>query len=333
MFFKIEVIRSVNTNKVILFPTLKKSLENIEKECYVLIKEKEYERALKKLTYLLSHRYTSYDIHISILICYIKLQRFSEAEEYYEQLLLHDNDPNYYDYLEYYLMVLYERNQYTELMTIIQDEEKKNIIPTTFQKKFQDIYRLAYQMNLMSADQLIVELEAAVNRKDHQAQWHIFQKWLKLNVDPHEIFFTLLIDPKVHPVLKTAIIELLQARNVESRIEVEKFGKKTSIELMDLPAVTDHPIYHQTLTYIHYIDQDNPSLFTIIEKLHNQFHYVRYPYLYPEQDIRYVGDALIQIAIEDLSLPLNHEGQCERIIKYIEMIRLCNKLYVNICPD
>lgn len=321
------------TKNIILFPTLRNELEKTERESYELIQQQEYSIALEKLDFLLTHQFFSYEIHISKLICLIKLYQLTEAEEFCENLLSDYNDPHYYDYLDYYIMILYENNKFTYIIDTIKEEEKRSTIPENFKKKFRDLYRLAYQMNISRSDELIRELHHAVKEDNHRKQWYIINKWKELKIDPPEMFLTLIKKKTIHPAIKTAVIEIYKDSNFESSIIVEKFGENYTIEPKLLQKVLDHPIYLNTLEQLQNLEQENPTLYMQAKELLYQYSYIQYPRFYPTSDIIYVKDALIFIGYENLSLTQNDVINEGKIQDYVEMIKLSNELYLNICLD
>ncbi|MEI3605853.1 hypothetical protein SPD48_09120 [Pseudogracilibacillus sp. SE30717A] len=319
-----------DSNNIIIFPTLRDSLKEIERESYEAIQELDYETALHKLNYLLSHQYCSYDIHVSKLICHIKLNDLAEAEKFCESLVIDSNDPYYYDYLEYYIMILYEREKYAYLIELIDREEQEGKIPGKSKKKFRDIYRLAYQMNLLRSDELMREFKISIKEENHQRQWYIINKWNELNAEPPELLFTILKEPKIHPMIKTLIIESLRKMNINKTVEVEKFGDNIKVQLDSLPIVEDHPTFKHILNLLLDTEQENPTLFLLIKDLLYQFNYIQYPHMYTEEEMNNIANALLLIASENLALDNKKQEVNSNIKNYKNMIQLCNEMYLNI---
>ncbi|MEI3612885.1 tetratricopeptide repeat protein [Pseudogracilibacillus sp. SO30301A] len=322
-----------NTNNIILFPTLRNELEKAERESFELIHQQDYEQALEKLKFLLTHQISTYEIHISKLICLIKLNQLTDAEQFCENLLTDYNDSHYYDYLDYYIMILYETNKFPYIIDLINAEEKRSTIPDNFRKKFRDLYRLAYQMNSARSDELIAELHGAVKEDNHHRQWYIINKWKELNIDPPEMFLNLLKEKEIHPAIKTQIIELLIDSNFKSSVMVEKFGENHSIELKKLQKVSEHPIYLNTLQQLQNLEQENPTLYIQVKELLYQFSYIQYPKFYPTSDIIDVKNALILLGNENLSLPYGEMTNKNKVHDYVDLIKLSNELYLTICLD
>src|SRR5699024_9887873 len=77
------------------------------------------------------------------LSCLTNLNKLEEALIFVEGLLK-DRCENYYVYLEVYLSLLYETNQFEEIMFVLDEEED---IPKELQTKFHELYSMAYQTN------------------------------------------------------------------------------------------------------------------------------------------------------------------------------------------
>lgn len=319
------------SSNIILFPKVKRLFEEIENESYEAIQEQHYEIALEKLNYLEAHQYVSYDIHISKLICLIKLKQLEAAEQYCEDLLQIKN-PKYLDYLDYYLMILYDRNKFTEIMFIIKTEEKTNTLPQVYRNKFRELYRLAYHHNLIISEELMGELNGAITDHNHRKQWHLLNKWKKLNMDAPQMVIQLLKKRDIHPAVKTLILEILRRRKTESTVIVEKFNETVTINIKDLLKITEHPVYEKSLKRISYLEQENPSLFSLVQELLFQFSYIRYPLFYSKNEVENVTDALIHLGYNNLALT-DQQEYSGQVCRYIDMIQLCSELYLNIRLD
>lgn len=315
------------TNNVVLFPGM---LQQLEVESFTAMDEENYETALEKLNLLLSHQISSYKIHVGKLICLIKLNQFIEAEQFCEELLWNKDDHHYDDYFDYYTMILYERNKFSELMTAIEEEKKVRLIPDKYLNKLEQLYNICYQMNEMTASELLKDLHVAVEENDHQKQWYIINKWKQLSVKVPPFFITLLQQEVIHPVVKTYILEVVQQHDVNEKIEIIKFGDSLMVNLDELPQIDEHPIYQKTLEQIRPLEQENPTLFQLVNELLDQFVYVRYPFYYPDDDVQTVARALIHLGKVHLSLHSPKEDKDKKINKFIQHIQVCNELYLNI---
>src|SRR5699024_8593372 len=129
-------------DKIILFPKMRVKLEQeVERE----IQQENYTSAIEKLEVLRNHGQKSYSIHIQSLICYIRLKRFTEAELLCEELL-DKHDEHYMDYLDYYIIILFEAKKYQAVIERIEEETESGELPEELQYKFQEMKILAEQM-------------------------------------------------------------------------------------------------------------------------------------------------------------------------------------------
>jgi len=122
----------------------------------------------------------------------------------------------------------------------------------------------------------------------------------------------------------------MKYRQIDSHIEVEKFGKSKTHKLQQLQKPDVHPAYEKTLSVIQYIEQDNPTLYSLMTELLYHFIYIRYPVLYPMEDIESVADALIQIGTNNLSLTSENKEVSSKTKDYMKMIKLCSELFLTI---
>ena len=314
-------------DNVILFPTLRRNLEQMEKESYELIEDNDYEQALEKLKILLSHQYTSFDINMNTLHCLTKLGRWKEAEQFNEMLLKNEDDEYYYDYLGYYIMILYEQNNYSALMTTILEEEKKRHIPPPFNKKFKDIYRLCYQMNMMKANELLHQFKTAIEEENHREQLFYIHQWVQLHVEPSEMIVHALRNNKVHPVVKTKILEVLKERNLTEKLTVEKFGREIEICPAQLVDIKEQELFQTILDKLSEVEQNDPTLYALIEQLVYQYHYVRYPFLFDVIEIDQLTEAFVFVGKKHLAMT---SGVDEKIKNEVETIEICSQMYLNV---
>lgn len=313
------------TNNVILFP---KTLELLETESFQAIDDQDFKTALEKLDILLAHHVSSYQIHIGKLICLIKLDKLAEAEQFCEDLLRERESKYYYDYFEYYTMILYERNKYSEVMVVIDEEKRIGQIPNEYETKYNQLYEICYHINETTATELLQDLEIAVNEHQIHKQNYIISQWQQLNVRPTKMLFSFLHHHDVHPVVKTNILRILQRHQVVQAVEVEKFGERLTIRPKDLPKMDEHPIYQQILRQMSDIEQENPTLFQLVKELLDQFSDVCYPFFYQKEEVIYVARALIHLGQVNLSLHSTIDDDCIKTNDYIKKIEAYHEIYL-----
>src|SRR5699024_9216531 len=123
-----------------MLPEVKKSLKE---QMYQYMKEHKYTDALAIANNLIEHEIDELNINITKLSCLTSLNKLEEALIFIEGLL-GNRDENYYAYFEIYIGLLYETNQYDEVMFIL--DEKENILKEV-QQKCNELYRMDVHNN------------------------------------------------------------------------------------------------------------------------------------------------------------------------------------------
>lgn len=317
-----------DNNKVVLFPTFQMRLEE---ESDVAISNNDYATALEHLNTLLSHRIHSYKINVSKIVCLINLKRYSEAIQFCESILKQEDD-NYYDYLDYLLIVLYEVGRYYTIIYYLKEEREKGTIPSRLQERFDTFYLLSMEMNQQEIESLLNDFRVAHEKSEYVTQWRLINRIKKQSGIVSNSLIELLTDIDTHPVIKTFIFKWLQENEESRTIQIEKFGDVIEIIPSEFAKIEAHPTYQKTLTYLHPIEQENPSLYTLTEQLLRYYIYVIYPVIYTEDDVFYVAKTIIHLAKQHLSLESNLENEYD-LDEYINYITLCHQLYLNVVGE
>src|SRR5699024_9636273 len=118
-------------DKIILFPNRKQQLEKAIKQ---YMESEEYQAAIELLDVLYEYNKVTYPCTIYYVMAYRKLNRLTEAELYGEELL-NLNDAYYEEYVDLYLMVLYEAEKYRKAMEYIEKMEKNKTVSTNFRSE------------------------------------------------------------------------------------------------------------------------------------------------------------------------------------------------------
>ncbi|WP_176447538.1 tetratricopeptide repeat protein [Lentibacillus sp. CBA3610] len=92
------------------------------------LKEKRYEEALAKLDQLLGYGVQNHEVMIGKLMCLMELNRYKEAQDFCESLLIH-KDEHYYHYVHIYLTILFQTSQYQLLMNQVEQELESDLVP------------------------------------------------------------------------------------------------------------------------------------------------------------------------------------------------------------
>src|SRR5699024_10793428 len=138
------------------------------------------------------------------------------------------NDPHYIDYLDYYVMILYEAGKYDMVINRI-EEEQRGKLPKEIQTKFKEIKRIAQQMNEWESMELIGDIQQAITDDNPRKQYYLFQKWQQLDTTMPEFFYDLLIEETIHPVIKTMILLKFVEAEIAEDIAIRKFTYEKDI--------------------------------------------------------------------------------------------------------
>lgn len=313
-------------NNVIPFPGM---LRTLETEIFYAIDQENFEIALEKLNVLHAHQVQDHAIQIATLICYMKLQKFEQAEQFCEQLLLDRKDRHYYEYVEYYIMILFERNKYTTLMATIEKEKEFGTVPAEYVARFDQLYSICMEVNEQQASDVAQEFIQAVKDKEHRKQWYALHQWEQFHVLPRANMLSLLKEVDMHPIVKTKMLCMLKEKDWNQPVQLTKFQRSSFYNPSETPKMDEHPIYLGTLEHIDALENENPTLYEMTKELFHQYCYVRYPYFFNEEDIYDVAHAVMEQGKLLLSLPTEYPNLNKKVAFYMEEIKVCNELYTN----
>jgi hypothetical protein len=307
-------------DKIVLFPKVR---EQLKKEIDKAMEQGNYETALDTLKQLQGYKHHSHLVHVQTLICLIKLQHWDEARDFCEDLLIDEHGEHYYDYFDYYVMILYEEKRFSEVIEVIKDERVRKSIPEQYAKKLNEIEQLAGEMNEWAAIDLVTEIQQAVVENLPQKQYYLLQKWKQLGVKAPASFYLLLKEEKVHPMIKTMLLHQFQMERLEESVTIKKLGKQQTMVPAQVKGMKEHPVYLQTKAFIEFVEQEDPSLYHFIVEVFDQYCMVIYPFFYRIEEVAAVGEAFIQFA-KQLLYGVEESPENEA---YMEGIRHCHQLY------
>ncbi|WP_188453485.1 DUF3196 family protein [Virgibacillus oceani] len=318
---------------VILFPKWQTMLEE---ESLSALKQKKYGEALEKLNKLLSYQINNHEIVIGKIICLMELGHYEDAQDLCEEALK-QKDEHYYQFVHIYLTILFQTNQYKQLMEQVEYEFETEEVPVPIKEQFQQLYDMSEQMNdqlkVEKSTEYINELLEAVTVEEHALQWRLVENMKKIHVKPDiQILKDFLMKENVHPVTKTAILQLLQENKVSQSVTIHKLNRCQSVVPADITDLESHIFIKQTLLVIGELEQKNPSLYQLIEKLLYRYAYVCYPFMPANDDFILVAKALTSIGEEYLHLHIDDDPD-QRVLQYMEEIKTCETLYLSIIED
>lgn len=323
----------MKSGNVILFPKWKKVLEE---ESIAAIKEKKFEEALEKLNNLLSYRVENHEIYTGKLICLMELERYDEAQ-YLVESLIQEKDSHYYQYIHIYLTLLFQTNQYDELIDYVEELNNRDI-PRDLKEPFEQLYQMSRKMRLnVDYEQSNLYLEAfydAVHQDNHTEQWRLVQQLRKMNAQPNEKMISFLVHNHIHPLVKSGIYLWMKHKGYKKPVEIHKFG----VRLKEIPNETESLRDNRLVTRVSFkikeVEQRNPTLAHVMTTLLEHYLFVLYPIIPPKEDAPFIAEALVKIGSEYLNsnevLSINED---EKIKKYIQEIKTTDLLYASIADD
>lgn len=322
------------TKNIILFPKWQKVLEE---ESVAAIKSRSFEEALVKLNLLLDHQVKNHDIYTGKLICLMELERYEEAQDLCETLIS-ERDAHYDEYIHIYLTLLFQTNQYSMLMDIVESELESGNIREHLIDPFRQLYEMSEKMRIdIETDRSNIYLDAlydAVHQENHVEQWRLINKLSKLKMPPSEKVVSLLSNEHVHPLNKAAIFLWLKEKGITKPVDIHKFGVHIKMIPKQTPAMTDNPFAQAVIKSIEQIEQKNPTLYQLVEKIFEQYLYVLYPISPPIEDVELVAQALMAIGKEYLNLNLSTDAnENETHSHYIQEIKTSEILYTSIINE
>src|SRR5690625_2909769 len=132
-----------NMNNVILLPGAIKQLQQQADEA---IQKQQFEEACEALQALVDHKVGSHEDLVNLLACLMKLKRLDDAEQYCLYFLDNSSDATdqFHEVFELYMMVLFEMNDFSEVMTLIKEISEKYVIED-LHEKYQTLYKISYK--------------------------------------------------------------------------------------------------------------------------------------------------------------------------------------------
>lgn len=320
------------TDNVLVFPGWRKKLE---KESLDDLKNRKFEQALSKLDILIEYDISDHEIVFGKLICLMELGRYDEAIFLCEELLKKESE-NYSHYVHIYLTILFQTSQYDLLMDYIDNELKDNLIPNLIKDQFTQLYDLSKQMNndiiRKESKANYIELTDAINKKNHSKQRHLLESLRRTKLTPNATVIDYLDNGEIHPVIKTVIYMWLQDKNFSEEVVVEKLGSRLSTIPTKIIKIREHHIMQKILLAISDLEQENPSLYILIEQTVYRYLYVCYPILPKESEIQSISKALKIIGFTYLHIPIVEDVEKE-VLHYVESITKSEQLYLSVIEE
>lgn len=314
-------------SNLVLLPATKKQWIKKANEAF---QANEYDAATTHYQALVSHDVHSYEIHVNLLISLIKLRQLNEAEYYGELFMEYHQADHYFEFVELFMMILYEGQQFSRVMKLIQEATTKKNVPIELNEKFREMYSICDELNKPIEQALRVKLEEAIQAEQHQQQWRILHEWIQLGMQAEASLANYLQDPLIHPMIKTKILEILQAQQYTKPVKIEKFGSYKTVQTNQLLPIKQEMNYNQMLYHLQIIEQENPTLYSLVQDLMDQYCYVMFPFQMNEAELPRLTEAFIQVGQQHFSFGEAEHIEDVKLELYIQNIALCSQLYANI---
>ncbi|WP_173915988.1 hypothetical protein [Halobacillus sp. Marseille-Q1614] len=315
--------------EVVLFPKWKTTLENVG---FNAVKEKRYTDAVESFTTLLNHKVASHEVITALLMSLIELGQYEKAEDLC-QTQMKNEEEHYYEYLHIYITILFQDNRYQELIDLLDEVFETEDMPHQNRTQLWQMYEVSKKLLMdvykEESDQLSADFEEAIRKNELHKQWAAITQLKKQPLPSNLTFYKeLLAEEKVHPMIKTGIMMWFRDRELSDTIIVRKFGRELEIVPKQLNSFQSDYIIQQIQMRLGAIEQDNPTMYEMVQRLLEHYCFVRYP-LYPtELEVEAIVEALKQLGHEYLQLPYQKKTEDERVQKYKEEIELCEQHYM-----
>ena len=314
-----------NMNNVILLPGAIKQLQQQADEA---IQKQQFEEACEALQALVDHKVGSHEDLVNLLACLMKLKRLDDAEQYCLYFLDNSSDATdqFHEVFELYMMVLFEMNDFSEVMTLIK-EISEQYVPEGLQEKYQALYTICYEQNELIGKDVLHQFDQAIKEENHKKQSDLLYDWLTLMIEPNDDLANYVQLPEILPSIKTRILLMLMEHQYSQPVKVEKFGNSKTVHPNQLLPVHQETSYSELLLSIQSIEQNNPTLFNVITELIHQYCYVMYPFNVDEKNIASLESAFLIIGKQHLSLETTENEDDAMIKVFIKNIHICSQLY------
>lgn len=283
--------------KVVLFPgaaekLMEKSMQAIEAE--------NFKKALTYLEQLLAHSKPNFQINIGKIICLTQLGEQTDAILFCEEVMEDRTDEHFFDYLFYYVTLLFEANEYAKLVAYIDDIETSMDVSEENRAAYAEIYDMCIALNGRKAEELWKAFVDHLELKDYPKAWILFHDWATCHLLLPEDFTSLLDDDQVHPIIQTELLFYLKKHPSKKSITINKLNQTRTIEVSELSKVEDHPLYKEVIKKIEHLVHENPLQHEAMTYLLNNFIFVYYPLTFPEMDTDKIIAALYYIHDHEL---------------------------------
>ncbi|SDB95429.1 Protein of unknown function [Pelagirhabdus alkalitolerans] len=323
-------------DKIVLFP---KQKEKLEYQAFSALQNKRYKEALGYFDQLMDYGIHDQDIVVGKLTCYVELGRERDAMAMCEDLIDRE-DSDYYTYINIYATLLFQFHKHKEVKDLLEEALSHQDIPKSLHNQLLKLKEVNESLVNEQVEQETVmtheKIKEAVNNEDTMAQWHLVNHLQRADLSPHaSLLESMLVDGRVHPVVKTVIVGLFQAESIDRDVEVSKFNQTIVINPVSHPFMNDHPFRHQLKKMLEALEQEDPTLYRFSNQLIDRYFYVNYPIVPPEDELKSMRDAVLAIVSQSLGTDLSKFDveNSEEVIEKMEMILEAEHIYFSILEE
>lgn len=314
---------------IVMFPKWKANLEHNGLQA---VKDKRFHDAVDALQPLVEYDVANDDVITGLLMSWIELGQYDDAENLCQVQMKHTMDETYYHYLHIYITILFQRNQYQNIIDLLDEVFVTETIPHQSRTQLWQMYEVSKKLlednKKEQGKHLLDQFFEALESNEVHIQWVTINQLSKQCSPPLlEPFVPVLKQKDVHPILKTAILEWFRDCGLDEQIIVHKFSQSFEVVPTQLSQFESDYIIQQIQLRMAHIEQSNPSMYEMLNKLLFHYFYVRYPLLPDEKDVSGIVEALTQIGHEYLQLPYAAK-EIDGVEKIKQEIELCEQHYL-----
>lgn len=279
-------------DNVIYFPglekrLLEKGLENLH--------QKNYDEAIALLESAINLDPKNSDSHIGLLLAYFDAGMVDHAMNLAKEMI-QDGIGNGFETMNIYIMLLVQTHKYQEVVTVIEEILNENNIS---EERFQHFSRLLQFSQKMIDNQMDMEMKKTTiadwtkrdlnlfDYQDPQDQMLLAADLSNLNIQPYLEELTEYLQSKDgDPFFKTLILNVLKEHQHNKPIEIQKFGRKTTIIPEQLHSINED---HQLMGIMEVIggnlEHEDPILYGNIKSLVERQFFFIYPFPLDSLDV------------------------------------------------
>lgn len=319
------------TPDIIMFPGWKRDLERSSIDA---IEQKNYEEALLYIHKLEQFESASNDILVAKIIALSELGRNDQAISLCRRLMKEDRE-NYYQHLHIYLNILFQSNQYSEVLETVEQVQNDDNVPIFYKEQFQVLYEQSQQFRDTigggeSERDMAHFMESLENGNFHE-QWKLLSYHRNFPVEPYlPTLKPYFVDPKLNPVIKTGLLQWCMDEEISEPIEIEKFDQKKWVTPSEQSDVLETKFSQEVNAYLTDIEQNDPTLYAFILQILYRYMYILFPFTPKMNVAEEVALAVQSLAVRYLSIDLPYNQQnsnTENITTIMDEIERYERLY------